>query len=89
MASPSQQPQQASANAVLGRMAVQSQIEFELEFFAAILGRRPDFVEGLKAHGKTLPSFDAIRKGCIATAALPACGRTIRWPATISRAVWS
>ena len=54
MASPSHQPQQAAANAVLGRMAAQSQIEFELEFFAAILGRRPDFVEGLKAHAKNL-----------------------------------
>jgi len=54
MASPSQQPQQAAANAVLARIANQSQIEFELDFFTSLLDRRPDFVEALKAHAKNL-----------------------------------
>jgi len=54
MASPSHQPQQAAANTVLARIANQSQIEFEIDFFTSLLERRPDFVEVLKAHGKNL-----------------------------------
>ena len=54
MASPSQQPQQAAANTVLARIANQPQIEFEIDFFTALIDRRPDFVEALKAHAKNL-----------------------------------
>jgi tetratricopeptide (TPR) repeat protein len=54
MATPSQQPQPAAASPALARLAAQPQIEFELDFFAALLDRRPDFVEALKAHAKNL-----------------------------------
>jgi tetratricopeptide (TPR) repeat protein len=54
MASPGQQPQPAAATPALARLAAQSQTDFELDFFAALLERRPDYVEALKAHAKNL-----------------------------------
>jgi|SRR5262245_15304869 len=50
-------PPHATAPAIspaLARLANQPQIEFELEFFASLLDRRPDYVEALKAHAKNL-----------------------------------
>ncbi|HJZ91082.1 MAG TPA: hypothetical protein VKE40_09435 [Gemmataceae bacterium] len=47
-------PSVASVSPALARLANQAQIEFELEFFAALLERRPDYVEALKAHAKNL-----------------------------------
>src|ERR1700692_4684659 len=32
----------------------QSQLDFELEFFEAVLGRNPDFVDVLRVHGNNL-----------------------------------
>jgi tetratricopeptide (TPR) repeat protein len=32
----------------------QSQLDFELDFFAAVLDRNPDFVDVLRAHGNNL-----------------------------------
>jgi Flp pilus assembly protein TadD len=54
MATPGQQPRPAAASPALARLAAQPQIEFELDFLAAILERRPEFVEALKAHAKNL-----------------------------------
>jgi Flp pilus assembly protein TadD len=54
MASPSQQPQKVAAATSLARLAAQSQVEFELDFFAAVLERRPEYFEALKAHAKNL-----------------------------------
>jgi len=54
MATPSQPPQSAAASPALARLAAQPQIEFELDFFAALVERRPDYVEVLKAHAKNL-----------------------------------
>jgi Flp pilus assembly protein TadD len=54
MASPSPQPQPVAAASVLARLAAQAQIDFELDFFASILERRPEFFEALKAHAKNL-----------------------------------
>ena len=54
MATPGQQPKPAAASPAIARLAAQPQIEFELDFFAALLERRPDFVEALKAHAKNL-----------------------------------
>ncbi len=54
MASPSPQPQPAIAASTLARLAAQPQIDFELDFFAAILDRRPEYFEALKAHAKNL-----------------------------------
>lgn len=53
MASLSPQPQSAAASS-LARLATQPQIEFELDFFSAILEHRPEFFEVLKAHAKNL-----------------------------------
>src|SRR5438067_13536022 len=53
MASLSPQPQSAAASS-LARLAAQAQIEFELDFFSAILESRPDFFQVLKAHAKNL-----------------------------------
>lgn len=50
----SQQPQPAAVSTALARLVNQSQIEFELAFFTAVLTERPDFVEALKAHAKNL-----------------------------------
>jgi hypothetical protein len=47
-------PSVAAVSPALARLANQAQIEFELEFFAALLDRRPDYVEALKAHAKNL-----------------------------------
>jgi tetratricopeptide (TPR) repeat protein len=38
----------------LARLAEQSQLDFELDFFAGVLGRHPDFVDVLRAHGENL-----------------------------------
>lgn len=38
----------------LQRMAEQSQIDFEIEFFAAILGRSAGYVDILRVHGNNL-----------------------------------
>jgi tetratricopeptide (TPR) repeat protein len=54
MATPGQQPKPAATSPTIARLAAQPQIEFELDFFAALLDRRPDFVEALKAHAKNL-----------------------------------
>lgn len=54
MATPGQQPRPAAASPALARLAAQPQIEFELDFYAALLERRPDYVEALKAHAKNL-----------------------------------
>jgi tetratricopeptide (TPR) repeat protein len=54
MANPGQPPPSAAASPALARLAAQSQIDFELDFFAAVLDRQPDFVEVLKAHAKNL-----------------------------------
>jgi hypothetical protein len=54
MATPGQQPKPAAASPALARLAAQPQIDFELDFFAALLERRPDFVDALKAHAKNL-----------------------------------
>ena len=54
MATPSQPAKSAALSPVLARLAAQPQIDFELDFFPALLARRPDFVEVLKAHAKNL-----------------------------------
>jgi len=54
MVTPGPQPRPAAASPALARLAAQPQIEFELDFYAALLERRPDFVEALKAHAKNL-----------------------------------
>lgn len=54
MASPSSQLPAVAGSNVLVRIAHQPQIEFELDFFSALLERRPEFVEVLKEHAKNL-----------------------------------
>jgi len=54
MASPSSQLLPIAGLTTLARIANQPQIEFELDFFSALLERRPEFVEVLKEHAKNL-----------------------------------
>ena len=54
MASSSKHSQPQAPTPVLTRLATQSQLEFELDFFPALLSQHPDFVEGLKVHAKNL-----------------------------------
>jgi Flp pilus assembly protein TadD len=50
------QTQTQSPTPTLDRLAAQTQIDFELEFFNDVLKRNPGFVEVLKAHAKNLAS---------------------------------
>ncbi|WP_020472878.1 TPR end-of-group domain-containing protein [Zavarzinella formosa] len=45
---------QSSTSTALGRLANQTQQDFELEFFAGILDHHPEYVEALKVHAKNL-----------------------------------
>ena len=49
---PSDPPSPAGGQ--LARLAAMSQIEFELEFFGAVLTRHPSFLEILRVHAKNL-----------------------------------
>lgn len=55
MAGPSSQVSKVAVpSVVLVRIANQPQIEFELEFYSALLERSPEFIEVLKEHAKNL-----------------------------------
>ena len=54
MATPGQQPKPAAASPAIARLAAQPQIDFELDFFAALILERPDFHEALRAQAKNL-----------------------------------
>jgi tetratricopeptide (TPR) repeat protein len=43
-----------SAGSLLARLADQSQLDFEVEFFGGILDRHPCYVDVLRAHGNNL-----------------------------------
>ena len=47
-------PEPASASQAPARPADQSQVDFELEFFAGVLGRNPDYVDALRIMGNLL-----------------------------------
>ena len=50
-----QRPQSApSSSTTLSKLLNQTQLQFELDFFANILVRNPSFVEALKIHAKNL-----------------------------------
>jgi len=44
----------ATAGSLLARLAEQTQIDFELDFFPGVLQRCTDYVEVLRAHGNNL-----------------------------------
>ncbi|MFL5341724.1 MAG: TPR end-of-group domain-containing protein [Gemmataceae bacterium] len=58
MANPSKQtPENSSQSpprATLAQLSEQKQLDFELEFFAALLGEQPGFIDVLRAHGNNL-----------------------------------
>jgi tetratricopeptide (TPR) repeat protein len=57
MAQPSNRTNEVTEQAVaasLARMAEQTQLDFELDFFGGILGRNEGYVDILKAHGNNL-----------------------------------
>lgn len=43
-----------TTGSLLARLADQSQLDFELEFFAGILERHPCYIDVLRAHGNNL-----------------------------------
>jgi tetratricopeptide (TPR) repeat protein len=47
-------PEPTSTGNPLTRLPEQSQLDFELDFFAAILARRPDYVDVLRIMGNNL-----------------------------------
>jgi tetratricopeptide (TPR) repeat protein len=47
-------PEPASASHAPARPADQNQVDFELEFFACVLGRNPDYVDALRIMGNLL-----------------------------------
>jgi tetratricopeptide (TPR) repeat protein len=69
MAQPSKHPQSPSdagaPGGQLGRLAAQSQLEFELEFFGAILARHPAFLEVLRLHAKNLAQRKRYAEGLL------------------------
>jgi tetratricopeptide (TPR) repeat protein len=55
MANPSKRPSEGSESAgAIARLAEQSQLDFELEFFGGVLERRPDYIDALRAHANNL-----------------------------------
>jgi tetratricopeptide (TPR) repeat protein len=44
----------STTSAPIRTVEQQSQLDFELEFFEAVLGRNPDFVDVLRVHGNNL-----------------------------------
>ena len=56
MAQPSKRAPEGSETppASLARLAEQTQLDFELDFFAGVLGRHPEYVDALRAHGNNL-----------------------------------
>jgi Flp pilus assembly protein TadD len=69
MAQPSKQPQSPSdpapAGNQLARILAQTQLDFELEFYAAILGRHPSFLEMLRVHAKNLAQRKRYAEGLL------------------------
>jgi Flp pilus assembly protein TadD len=61
----SSQKSAVSATPTLDRIALQTQSDFELEFYAAILQRLPDHLEVLKAHAKNLAGNRRHEEGLI------------------------
>ncbi len=47
-------PEPASTSHAPARAADQNQVDFELEFFAGVLGRNPDHVDALRVRGTLL-----------------------------------
>jgi tetratricopeptide (TPR) repeat protein len=47
-------PEPVSTGSVLARIAEQSQLDFEIEFFAGILERHPCYIDVLRAQGNNL-----------------------------------
>ena len=50
-------------SAVLARMAERSQLDFELEFFAALLATVPDYTDALSVQASNLSAKGLIREG--------------------------
>jgi tetratricopeptide (TPR) repeat protein len=51
---PNQGPEHTATGSTLSRPVEQTQLDFELDFFAGILERNPDYVDVLRAHDNNL-----------------------------------
>lgn len=65
MPNPSKRPQPDSpqASALLALLAERPQVDFELEFFDALLARLPDHADALRAQASNLSAKGLIREG--------------------------
>jgi hypothetical protein len=63
-----------------------NQLDFELEFYGAILARHPDYVDVLRIMGNLLTLKGRFVEGLQSIAAWFSSARAIRWPITTSHA---
>jgi tetratricopeptide (TPR) repeat protein len=60
---PNDGPEPPASVTDLARMMSQSQLDFEIDFYGAILARRPDFVDVLRAHASNLTTKGLYQEG--------------------------
>jgi Flp pilus assembly protein TadD len=63
MPHPSKRPNEVATSGQLARLAEQSQIDFELEFFSGILERYGSYIDVLRVHGNNLSQKGRFRDG--------------------------
>jgi tetratricopeptide (TPR) repeat protein len=56
-------PRRPEPSAVLARLAERPQLDFELEFFSALLGRLPDYPDALTVQASNLSAKGLLREG--------------------------
>jgi tetratricopeptide (TPR) repeat protein len=63
MPNPSKRPHPDPSSAVLTHLAERPQLDFELEFYDALLGRVPDFADVLRAQASNLTAKGLLKEG--------------------------
>lgn len=56
-------PRRPDPSAALARLAERPQLDFELEFFAAVLARLPDYADALSVQASNLSAKGLLREG--------------------------
>lgn len=56
-------PRRPDPSAALARLAERPQLDFELEFFAAVLAKLPDFADALSVQASNLSAKGLLREG--------------------------
>jgi Flp pilus assembly protein TadD len=63
MPGPGKRPNSSDTPAALVRLAERPQLDFELEFFDALLAKTPDFADVLRAQASNLTSKGLLKEG--------------------------